>query len=118
MKRVIKASQELKKINEAVSHGRIQYMAHLTEEPKWGFIYGQLRKIAPYDDADYVWARIHRNGLVEFIKEGKIIDKEQLWSYEEEDYENVDEYFDEVIDNLILDLEEYNKKIGSRMMYN
>ena len=118
MKRVIRASQELKTINEAVSHGRIKYMAHLTEEPKWGFIYGQLTKIAPYDDADYVWARIHRNGLVEYIERGKVAGRMQLWSYEEEDYENVDEYFDEVIDQIMLDLEEYNEKIEPRMMYN
>ena len=121
MKRVIRAatSENMRKVHVPVSHGPgMKYMINVEQDLDHGFFAGQLVKIAPYDDADYVWAKVDWNGLVKFIKNGKVIDKSQLWSYEEDDYESVDEYFDDAIDQLILDLEEYNSKIKPRMIHN
>ena len=57
-----------------VEHGpNIRYMCHIGNEHSPNFV-ASLSKISPYDDADYVWARIYENKKVEFLKNGKVID--------------------------------------------
>lgn len=81
---------------------------------------GQIVKVAPYDDADYVWARIRGNGLVEFIQNGKILDKMQLANYLdwEDDFESPEEFMDADIDSIIEVLVEYNDEIEPRIIHN
>ena len=83
-----------------------------------GLMWGQIQRIAPYDDADYYWAKISGNGQVQFIHSGKVIDKMQMWSYEEDDYESVDDYFNDIINEAAKELDEFNKNIEPRMMDN
>ena len=110
-----------------VEHGpRIRYMCHIGNENSPNFI-ASLSKISPYDDAEYVWARIYENKKVDFIKNGKVIDSTQLESYEEyysgEDYESLDEldlqeYINDCLDIVVLELVDLNKKIRPVMVYN
>ena len=37
-----------------------------------GLFNATISRIAPYDDADYWWARVNGGGLIEFIKDGKV----------------------------------------------
>ena len=69
--------------------------------------------LRPYDDADYTWARIGKSGgmRVEFIKDGKVQDTMQLWPYEDSDYESVEEYLDDILDRVIVELIDMNKHV-------
>ena len=110
-----------------VEHGpRIRYMCHIGNEHSPNFV-ASLSKISPYDDAEYVWARIYENKKVDFIKNGKVIDSTQLRSYEQyysgEDYESLDEldlyeYINSCLDIVVLELADFNKKIKPVMVYN
>lgn len=86
-------------------------------DPIRGQLFGDVQKIAPYDDADYAWAKVNGNGLIEFIKDGKIVDKMQTHAYEEEDYEDVNEYFNDIIESAAEELKRINQSIEPRMMY-
>jgi len=101
-----------------VEHGpNIRYMCHIGNDNSPNFI-ASLSKISPYDDADYVWARIYENKKVEFIKSGKVIDSMQLHYYEEEDYESLQEYIEDCLDIIVLELHGFNKNIKPVMVYN
>ena len=80
----------------------------------------QISPIHPYDDADYTWARCGYIGgnLVQFIFKGKVVDRMQLWSYDEEDYEDEDEYIREVIDAVCTELNHFNADVEPRMVHN
>lgn len=83
-----------------------------------GFMWGDIQRIAPYDDADYYWAKITGNGQVQFIHNGKVEDKMQMWSYEEDDYEDINDYFNDIIEEAAKELDHFNDSIKPRMMYN
>lgn len=101
-----------------VEHGpKIRYMCHVGNENSPNFV-ASLSKISPYDDAEYVWARIYENKKVDFIKNGKVVDKMQLSYYDEEDYESLDSYIDDCLDIVVLELADFNKKIKPVMVYN
>lgn len=83
-----------------------------------GRIWGDVTKLSPYDDADYYWAKIEGNGLIKFIYNGKVKDKMQTHSYEEEEYDSVNDYFNDIIESAAEELANLNKDIKPRMMYN
>lgn len=118
MKRLIRANAELTHISGPVNHGPARYFVKGDEDKATGRIWAYITKIAPYDDAEYVWAKISGNGYTEFIRDGKKIDGMQFHSYEEDEYETVEEYFDDVIDSIIVELIRFNRDIEPRMMYN
>lgn len=80
----------------------------------------QITEIHPYDEAEYAWARIGYRGAmsVEFIRDGEVIDKMQLHYYEPDDYESEDEYLDDVIDQVCVELRAINKGIEPKMIHN
>lgn len=85
---------------------------------------GQVSKLAAYDDAEYYWAQIYWNGQVEYILNGKVKDKSQLWSYEPDDYEDYEteydgfyEYINDAVESVAEILKDFNKDIKPRMMY-
>lgn len=118
MKLLINASSQPSEYTEyhTQTHGHIEYGVHIGNSDSADF-FAQMTKIAPYDDADYVWAKILPNKKVEFIKNGRVIDRAQLPEFEDDDYEDVTEYIDMCLDTVLLELEEYNKSISSIMMY-
>lgn len=101
-----------------VKHGpTMRYMCHYGNIESPEFV-ASLSKIAPYDDAEYVWARIYENKKVDFIKDGHTIDSIQLPRYDEDDYESAGEYVDDCIDRVVVELNEFNKTIKPRMAHN
>lgn len=82
-----------------------------------GMFFGQISRIAPYDDADYWWARINGGGLIEFIHDGKVQDTLEFKDFDEEAYETVREYMDEMADTAVRKLDEKNESIKPVMMY-
>lgn len=75
----------------------------------------QITVSNPYDDADYVWADIN-NGVVNYIKNGKVIDKSYYMDADDMDVEN-DEWCDVVIEQALEGLESYNSKVESRIIH-
>lgn len=69
----------------------------------------------PYDDADYVWASIS-NGVINYVKNGKVIDKSYYMDADDVDVEN-DEWCDVVIEQALENLESYNSKVESRIIH-
>lgn len=119
MKRMIKANADLEKVYYKLEKPSLRYYRFSGQvDRKRGLMFGDVQKVAPYDDADYAWAKVHGNGLIEFILKGKIVDRMQTHSYEEEDYEVVDEYFNDIIESAAEELKKINKDIKPRMMYN
>ena len=94
-----------------------RYSVHMNQNDGYNFE-ASISKISPYDDADYVWAHIKSNGAVDYYKGGKKIGKSQLWSYEEDDYEDVAEYMDSCIDSVVVDLIDFNRSIEPVMVHN
>lgn len=75
----------------------------------------QISVSNPYDDADYVWATIS-NGVVNYVKNGKVIDKSYYMDADDMDVES-DEWCDVVIEQALEGLESYNSKIESRIIH-
>lgn len=75
----------------------------------------QITVSNPYDDADYVWASIS-NGVINYVKNGKVIDKSYYMDAEDMDVEN-DEWCDVVIEQALENLESYNSKVESRIIH-
>lgn len=75
----------------------------------------QISVSNPYDDADYVWASIS-NGVINYVKNGKVIDKSYYMDADDMDVEN-DEWCDVVIEQALENLESYNSKVESRMIH-
>lgn len=95
-----------------------RYMFKGKVDSKRGLAWGDISRIAPYDDADYFWAKITGNGQVQFIHNGRVEDKMQMWSYDEDDYESIDEYFNDIVFEAAKELDHFNDSIKPRMMYN
>lgn len=116
MKKYVKASQYNSYFT--INHGKQKFSVHInTDGPYPGSFAAQVSEIHPYDDAEYAWAKVEFNGLTKFIKEGKIIDKMQLPTYEEDDYESVGEYADEMLDSIAVELMNINKDVEQVMVH-
>ena len=117
MKKYIKASSYTSYFN--INHGRQKFGVHFDPNGQYpGAFAAQITEIHPYDDAEYAWAKIEFNGQAKFIKEGKVIDKMQLPAYEEEDYESIEEYYNDMLDSVAVELSNMNKSVQPRMMHN
>lgn len=69
----------------------------------------------PYDDAEYVWAVI-KNGVIKYIKNGKVIDKGYYFNSDDMDVEN-DEWCDTVVEHALENLESFNSNVESRIIH-
>lgn len=121
MKRFIGGSSEYPDYM-TIQHGRQRFSVHIDQEgPYRGSFAAQITEIHPYDDADYAWAKIQFNGQVVFIKNGQIVDKMQLPTYEEDDYEevaSVDAYISDMLDTVAVELMYINKDVKPNMIHN
>lgn len=70
----------------------------------------------PYDDAEYFWAVI-KNGVIKYIRNGKVVDKSYYMTADDWDVEN-EEWCDEVITQALDNLEEMNRSIEQRIIHN
>lgn len=71
--------------------------------------------IAPYDDADYFWAKIH-DGKIEYFRNGKRYDTSFYMDAEDMDVEN-SEWIDEILYMCCDELVELNKTIQPRIIH-
>ncbi len=124
MKRWIKASDQYPEYL-TIQHGRRNFSVHLNHDgPYEGSFAAQISEIHPYDDAEYTWAKIDFNGQVLYYRNGKLVDKSQLWSYDPDDYEEyyenaaVDQYISDCLDSIVTDLLQLNRDVKPIMVHN
>lgn len=82
-----------------------------------------ISMIAPYDDADYYWARIY-NGIIKYIYKGKVMRVNYYFNPEDmsdddPNYDwNVEDWYSGICDEVVQALYEANKRIESKMVHN
>lgn len=121
MKIYVHASEDIKEVRYSFKVPRTNRTYRFTGklDKSKGYIWGDIQRIAPYDDADYYWAKISGDGRFKIIHNGKVVDKVHIWAYEDGDYEEgVDQYLSDVVMEVAKELDVYNDKIQPRMMYN
>lgn len=103
----------------------IHYTVKDTYDAKEAFdsFKASISMIAPYDDADYYWARIY-NGMIKYIYKGKVMrvnyyfDPEDM-SDDDPNYDwNVEDWYSGICDEVVQALYEANKRIESKMVHN
>lgn len=98
----------------------LHYTGSITEEmpslDAFRAFKAQVRKIAPYDDAEYFWARI-ANGTVEYIQNGKVKDTSSYGTSDDADLDNTD-WISCLIEDVCLELNDLNKNIEPIMVHN
>ena len=79
-----------------------------------------ISMIAPYDDADYYWARIY-NGIIKYIYKGKVMRVNYYFNPEDmsdvDDW-NLEDWYSGICDEVVQSLYESNKSIESKMVHN
>lgn len=76
----------------------------------------QITEIHPYDDADYVWARIE-SGMIKFIQNKKVIQTNYYFSPDDMDIENTD-WIETICDDAIITMRDMNQSVVPRMIHN
>ena len=95
------------------------------EDPESSFnqLKASVSLIKPYDDAEYVWARI-QNGSISYIRAGKVIKREYYFMFSDYGtdadplYENANEWIDDIVNGACDKLIELNKNVKPRMIHN
>lgn len=118
---VVSATSFNSQLTEYITYnrGRNKFGIHATplDESNPNSFKAVISVIKPYDLAEYTWARIGSKGAmyVEFIRNGKVKDGMQMHYYDEEDYESIEEYIDDVIDQVCMELVDQNKDVEPRI---
>ena len=79
-----------------------------------------ISMIAPYDDADYYWARIY-DGKIQYIYKGKVARTDYYFNAEDMlDVDDIDlaDWYNEIYDEAVQALYELNKSIEPKMVHN
>lgn len=81
---------------------------------------GQVYAIRPYDDAEYYWASFTGDGVVKIIRNGRVESKMYLGVMDPEmlNDEDIDEWAEEMDQEIIEALVELNEDIPSVMVHN
>jgi len=129
MKRLIRSSQKIRKktIKASSTNGYTDYHTYNRGGTKFSIHSKQLddpykfecaiEEIHPYDDADYYWVKKGSSLKADLIKNGRKVGDIFLDPYDDELYETPEEYVDDMIDYMCVELKNLNKEIKPRMMY-
>lgn len=88
-----------------------------------------VSEIHPYDDADYVYAicngsqityyrPLRKNDFIRNAPHTEVVDRETLFDYDPEDWEDYNEYIREIIDETCVNLLGYNKTVEPIIIHN
>ena len=124
MKRYVRANTEYPEYLN-IQHGHAHFGVHANfDGPYPGSFAASVSEIHPYDDAEYTWAKIGFNGQTIFYRNGKVVDKMQLASYEPDDYEEqefstsaVDQYINDCLDTVATELLQMNRDVKPIMVH-
>ena len=132
MKKMVRSSQNTVKANsygetrsDKIRIGGKNFRVHTTEyndSPDSDAIQlyndfaASVSRIAPYDDADYFWAKIER-GTIKYIRSGKVKEINYYMNADDMDIEN-NEWANEIIEQVCVRLNQLNKNIEPRIIHN
>lgn len=83
----------------------------------------QLSSVHPYDDADYVWAKLE-NGYIRYIKSGKTLSTSKVdkFPFDEDDpkfdFNDINNYIESIAYKIATVLDDYNQSIKPKMVHN
>ena len=117
MKRVVQSARTASDYQNSafITHGpNIKYHVYWNDKP---FEFSISKSAGAYVEGDFCYAKYH-GGKWCIIYDGETyqpIDRITipLWDMKSEDYEDYNEYVNDVFDRVILNLEEYNKDVSS-----
>ena len=100
-------------------HGRKMFAANIRMIQPHPLFEGYVYQPHPYDDADYTMAYVGRRGImnVEFVRDRRIIGRMQCHLYEEEDYERPEDYVNDILDQIAVEILDLDRDVKPRMMY-
>lgn len=86
-------------------------------DPRTDINYFQLTEIHPYDEAEYYWALYEGGSWIRIIYNGQTKQRIATTPYAdvEDDYEDQNDYVDQVIDSVMYELYHLNKDIKPRI---
>lgn len=123
MKRVINCGYKLEQKGNAYymtstsTHNRYKVSIGETDDNTVdGYCTFQMSIIKPYDDAEYAWAK-YDGSTIKCFQDGKLVDYLNGIYYESDRYETFDEYCNYVIEKAFRMLEDINKTVEPRMLY-
>ena len=101
-------------------HGRRMFAANIQMIQPYPLFVGNVYQPHPYDDAEYTMAFIGRHGVmnVEFVRDKKVISRIQFHVYEEEDHERPEDYVNDILDQIAVEILDLDRDVKPRMMYN
>ena len=124
MKKLIRSSTEVNASSKYEEHTtynrggqRFSIYQSRTDNPNlWE---AQISEIHPYDDAPYHFAEIQPNKRAVFYSaRGNEVSRLQLSHYDEDDYESVEEYYDDMLDYVCAELRNLNREIEPKIIHN
>ena len=102
---------------DVIQHGNIKYFVYWNETP---FEFSMSKLAGAYVEGDFAYAKYNGQGKWCTIYDGetyKPMDRITipLWSEKSENYEDFNEYANDVFDRVLLNLEEYNKDVKTHV---
>ena len=96
-----------------VPRNRHEYRVDGSISEEMGIFFAQITKIVHYDLQDYWWARVNGGGLIEYIDpNGHVKETQEFKEFDEDKYEFVREYADEMVEAAVNGLEVLNAKLN------
>lgn len=122
MKRYIRSSQTPKYKHEYTDHmvytwGPRKYSVYFKNADDPENFQCQVSEIHPYDDAKYTWAKKDSPAGATLYRNKKLVDTIAVKEYDEDDYEDENEYINDVIVDICRALKEANKDVEPRMVH-
>ena len=120
MKRVVKATSRTGhdfEHRDVVEHGPLKYFVYWNENP---FEFSMSKLAGAYVEGDFSYAKYKGSGKWVTIYDGetyKPMDRITipLWEDTKANYEDFNEYVNDVFDRVLLNLEEYNKDVKTHV---
>lgn len=102
---------------ESTRNGRLSYSGYIGNLSHPERISIQMTKVAPYDDAEYAWAKVSGTNCT-LIRSGKRYSTTSVRGWDPDAYEDVNEYLEAVCSQVADILDQENQDIKPRMMHN
>ena len=123
MKRYIRSSETPKYKHDYTDHeiytwGKQKYSVYFKNADDLEHFQCQVSELHPYDDAKYTWAKKDSPASATLYRNGKAVKTIPVVEYDPDNYEEDNEYIDDVIFSLCKALKEANKDVKPIMIHN
>lgn len=120
MKKLVKSSTN---VNAATAYtdsftytrGRQKFSVHTAYSADPDKFQCQISEIHPYDLTDYAWAKKDQPASAAIVHNRKVVKRIPVPEWDEDSYETADEYCDDVIDTMCVQLKRFNSQFEPRI---